>query len=175
VEFVDGRFTALRRFGYLLCGDWHLAEDPVQASLAKVWFQRNGLRSGNALESYIRTVMVNTQTQWWRRKWKGETPSDELPEHAAMPEYSAVDERDLLFRALSTLPRRTRATIVLRYFEDLPYARDRTDHGVLDRHREGQHLPRTGQAPRTEPVDEYQHIDHRGWPAMTDELRARFE
>jgi hypothetical protein len=26
-EFVDGRFSALQRFGYLLTGEWHLAED----------------------------------------------------------------------------------------------------------------------------------------------------
>ena len=76
-EFVDGRFTALQRFGYLLTGEWHLAEDLVQTSLTKVWFHRNSLRSGNALESYTRTVMVNTSTQWWRRKWRGETPTEQ--------------------------------------------------------------------------------------------------
>ena len=78
--FVDGRFTALQRFGYLLTGEWHLAEDLVQTSLTKVWFHRNSLRSSNALESYTRTVMVNTSTQWWRRKWRGETPTEQLPE-----------------------------------------------------------------------------------------------
>ena len=125
-DFVDGRFTALQRFGYLLTGEWHLAEDLVQTSLTKVWFHRNSLRSGNALESYTRTVMVNTSTQWWRRKWKGETPTEHLPEPAAQSsghsEYGVVDDRDLLLRALATLPRRTRATLVLRYFEDLPEA-----------------------------------------------------
>ena len=29
-EFVDGQFTALQRFGYLLTGEWHLAEDLVR-------------------------------------------------------------------------------------------------------------------------------------------------
>ncbi|WP_405061451.1 SigE family RNA polymerase sigma factor [Kribbella sp. NBC_01505] len=121
-EFVDGRFTALQRFGYLLTGEWHLAEDLVQTALTKVWFNRHSLRSGNALESYTRTAMVNTSTQWWRRKWKGETPTEILPEPAGESEYGVVDDRDLLLRALSTLPRRTRATLVLRYFEDLPEA-----------------------------------------------------
>ncbi|MEV0797724.1 hypothetical protein AB0I34_08540 [Kribbella sp. NPDC050281] len=44
-EFVDGRFTALQRFGYLLTGEWHLAEDLVQPSLTKVWFHRNGAKT----------------------------------------------------------------------------------------------------------------------------------
>ncbi|WP_405061453.1 SigE family RNA polymerase sigma factor [Kribbella sp. NBC_01505] len=121
-EFVDGRFTALQRFGYLLTGEWHLAEDLVQTALTKVWFHRNSLRSANALESYTRTAMVNTSTQWWRRKWKGETPTEVLPEPAGDSQYGVVDDRDLLLRALATLPRRTRATLVLRYFEDLPEA-----------------------------------------------------
>ncbi len=121
-EFVDGRFTALQQFGYLLTGEWHLAEDLVQTSLTKVWFHRNSLRSGNAMESYTRTVMVNTSTQWWRRRWKGETPTEHLPETHAPSQCGTVDDRDLLLRALATLPRRTRATLVLRYFEDLPEA-----------------------------------------------------
>lgn len=120
--FVDGRFTALQRFGYLLTGEWHLAEDLVQTSLTKVWFHRNSLRSSKALESYTRTVMVNTSTQWWRRKWRGETPTEQLPEPHAREQYGAVDDRDLLLRALAELPRRTRAALVLRYFEDLPEA-----------------------------------------------------
>jgi len=121
-EFVDGRFTALQRFGYLLTGEWHLAEDLVQTALTKVWFHRHSLRSGNALESYTRTAMVNTSTQWWRRKWKGETPTEVLPEPPGASQYGVVDDRDQLLRALATLPRRTRATLVLRYFEDLPEA-----------------------------------------------------
>jgi RNA polymerase sigma factor (sigma-70 family) len=45
-----------------------------------------------------------------------------LPEHRAQEQYGAIDDRDLLLRALATLPRRTRAALVLRYFEDLPEA-----------------------------------------------------
>ena len=33
-----------------------------------------------------------------------------------------VDDRDQLLRALAELPKRTRAALVLRYFEDLPDA-----------------------------------------------------
>jgi RNA polymerase sigma-70 factor (sigma-E family) len=118
-NFVDGRFTALQRFGYLLTGEWHLAEDLVQTSLTKVWFHRKSLRSISALEGYTRTVMVNTSTQWWRRKWKGETPTEFLPDSAAPSQYGVVEDRDRLLRALATLPRRTRAALLLRYFEDL--------------------------------------------------------
>ena len=35
--FVAARRAHFRRTAYLLCGDWHLAEDLVQTALAKVY------------------------------------------------------------------------------------------------------------------------------------------
>jgi DNA-directed RNA polymerase specialized sigma24 family protein len=36
-EFVTRRAAALHRTAYLLCGDWHLADDLVQEALAKAF------------------------------------------------------------------------------------------------------------------------------------------
>ncbi|WP_405060776.1 hypothetical protein OG474_03820 [Kribbella sp. NBC_01505] len=103
-DFVDGRFTALRQFGYLLTGDWQLAERLAHAVLTKVWFRRSALKS-EALDSYTLAAMVTAGTRWWRR-----TPrAPKTPQPA-------------LLQALATLPRRTRAIVVLRYLEDLPDA-----------------------------------------------------
>jgi len=35
LEFVKSRAAPLHRMAYLLCGDWHLADDLVQETLAK--------------------------------------------------------------------------------------------------------------------------------------------
>ena len=35
-SYVEARYLHLRRTAYLLCGDWHRAEDIVQTALAKV-------------------------------------------------------------------------------------------------------------------------------------------
>jgi RNA polymerase sigma-70 factor (sigma-E family) len=113
--FVVARSGALLRTAYLLTQDRQLAEDLLQTSLARAWSSWSKIDVSP--EAYVRRVLVNTYSTWWRRKWHGESPTAELPEvahhdhdPAAMPELRI---------ALARLPRRQRAVVVLRYFEDL--------------------------------------------------------
>jgi RNA polymerase sigma-70 factor (sigma-E family) len=120
---VDARSTSLLRTAYLLTGDWGTAEDLLQTALAKTWFRWHTLRDPQAAEAFVRQVMTRTFATWWRRRWRGETPTELLPDgpHAADP-YVGVDARDLLRRALAELPPRQRAIVVLRFYEDLSEA-----------------------------------------------------
>jgi RNA polymerase sigma-70 factor (sigma-E family) len=119
--FVAGRGAALQRTAYLLTGDWALAEDLLQTSLARAYPRWNRIVRDDA-EAYVRKVIVNTWSSWWRRKWRGETPTDELPERAADDAYDDADRRDALRLALSRLPVKQRAVVVLRFHEDLSEA-----------------------------------------------------
>ncbi len=74
--------------------------------------------------------MATTATRWWRRRWTGERPTAELPEHAGPHEYEPVDDRDRLRRALAELPARQRAMVVLRFYEDLSEAETAEALGV---------------------------------------------
>ena len=69
-EFVDGRFTALQRFGYLLTGEWHLAEDLVQTALAKLYLSWDKVQSQESVDGYVRRILVNEHNSLWRRPWK---------------------------------------------------------------------------------------------------------
>jgi RNA polymerase sigma factor (sigma-70 family) len=67
-------------------------------------------------------VIVNTYTSWWRRRWNGEQPAGDLPEPgrgSGRDAMAEVDDRDALWAALGRLPRRQRAVVVLRFYEDL--------------------------------------------------------
>jgi RNA polymerase sigma-70 factor (sigma-E family) len=116
-EFVAARSRALLRTAYLLTRDHALAEDLLQTALTKAWFAW-GRIDGNA-EPYVRRILVNTYASWWRRKWHGEHPTDELPERSV---DGAAGEPTDLWAAMARLPRRQRAVVVLRYFEDLTEA-----------------------------------------------------
>jgi RNA polymerase sigma-70 factor (sigma-E family) len=117
-EFVAARSTALLRTAYLLAGDWASAEDLLQITLTKTYLAWRRLGHIGAVEPYARRVLVNSATSWWRRRWHGERPTEALPERAAVDEIDARLERDLLWRAVLTLPARQRAVLVLRFYED---------------------------------------------------------
>jgi RNA polymerase sigma-70 factor (sigma-E family) len=115
-EFVAARSRALLRTAYLLTHDHALAEDLLQTSLAKAWFAWK--RVDGEPERYVRKILVNTYASWWRRRWNGEQPTETLPERAGEDATEATD----LWTAMARLPRRMRAVVVLRYFEDLTEA-----------------------------------------------------
>jgi RNA polymerase sigma-70 factor (sigma-E family) len=120
-EFVAGRGQALQRFGYALTGDWALAEDLLQTALAKAYPRWSRVLRDDP-EAYVRKIMLNTWSSWWRRRWRGELPTLQLPEVAAPDSYADVDSRQALRAALAQLPPRQRAVVVLRYHQDLSEA-----------------------------------------------------
>jgi len=117
-DFVSARGQALQRFGYLLTSDWALAEDLVQTAFARAYPRWSRIES-DAPEAYVRKVMVNTWSSWWRRRWRGEVPAASLPDVAAGDPYPEVDRRHAVKSALAGLPHRQRLVLVLRYHEDL--------------------------------------------------------
>jgi RNA polymerase sigma-70 factor (sigma-E family) len=120
-RFVASRWRALAQTAYLLTGDFHEAEDLVQATLAKVYPYWRRVRPETA-EQYVRRALVNTNRSRYRRR---RVVHFLLP---SPPDTSAVEhgwgarpgeDRDALLRALADLPVRQRAVVVLRYWEDL--------------------------------------------------------
>jgi RNA polymerase sigma-70 factor (sigma-E family) len=120
-DFVAGRGQALQRFGYALTGDWALAEDLLQTALAKAYPRWSRVRRDDP-EAYVRKIMLNTWSSWWRRRWRGEVPTERLPELPAPDGLGGVDSRQALRVALAALPARQRAVVVLRYHQDLSEA-----------------------------------------------------
>lgn len=120
-DFVAGRGQALQRFGYALTGDWALAEDLLQTALARAYPRWSRIQRDDP-ERYVRKIMVNTWSSWWRRKWRGELPAGRLPETAGPDAFAEVDHRHALRAALAQLPPRQRAVVVLRYHQDLSEA-----------------------------------------------------
>lgn len=117
-EFVAARSTALLRTAYLLTRDHGQAEDLLQTALTKAYLAWQ--RIDGDPEPYVRRILVTTYASWWRRKWNGEMPTEELPEEGRQNER--IGEDGDLWAAMGRLPRRQRAVVVLRYFEDLTEA-----------------------------------------------------
>ena len=120
--FVRDHAAALVRGAFLLTGDRQLAEDLVQTVLAKVALRWARIVAEGDPVPYVRVAIVRTAIGWRRRRWWGEVPSSPLPDRAGGDTTAAVAGRDVLRRALLTLPPRQRAVVVLRFYEDLSEA-----------------------------------------------------
>jgi RNA polymerase sigma-70 factor (sigma-E family) len=121
--FVRGHGERHLRLAVLLTGDWHAAEDLVQASLVKLYQAWPRLETDADPDAYLRRIVVNTHRSWWRARWRREKPVAALPEGAGVEDVADTQAIGMLVRqALTRLPRQQRAVLVLRYFEDLPEA-----------------------------------------------------
>jgi len=115
-EFVGARSQALMRTAYLLTRDHQLAEDLLQSALfkaARAWSRIEG-----EPEYYVRRILYNESTSWWRHRRRSVEVSATGHDH---PVRVGVDvELHLaLGSALDRLTAKQRAVLVLRYFEDL--------------------------------------------------------
>jgi RNA polymerase sigma-70 factor (sigma-E family) len=117
-DFVSAASPRLLRTAYLMTRDRHAAEDLLQSTLAKTWIAWP--RINGDPEPYVRRTLATTYVSWWRRRSSHEKPTEDLLETPATEVVS--DERVDLWAALGRLPRRQRAVVVLRYWDDLPEA-----------------------------------------------------
>ncbi|MEO6821283.1 MAG: SigE family RNA polymerase sigma factor [Candidatus Nanopelagicales bacterium] len=119
------RRTSLRRSAYLMCADWHQADDLVQETLVKVYSRWRRIASKGEVDAYVRRVLVTTFLDSRRRPWRREksyaTVPDSGEDSSATAAMSAVEQTGSspLANALALVPPRQRAVLVLRFVEDL--------------------------------------------------------
>ncbi len=116
IEFAELAGPRLRRTAFLLCGDWHAAEDLAQTALAKVFVAWRRINYQDAAHAYATRTLINTYLADRRRKRPVELITDRVPDHPA--EQYPAESRIVVMDALATLPPRARAVIVLRYWSD---------------------------------------------------------
>jgi RNA polymerase sigma-70 factor (sigma-E family) len=115
-EFAAASAPRLRRTAYLLCGDWHAAQDLTQSTLVQVFVAWRRIRSRGSAAAYAQRTLVNSYLAGRRRRSGSELVTAEPPESPTGP--GVTDLRIVLMEALGTLAPRARAIVILRYWED---------------------------------------------------------
>lgn len=119
-EFVGSRAGSLHRTAYLLCGDWHLADDLVQETFVQTFRHWRRVQRADNQNAYVKRILVNEFKRRWRRYSGLPVRADTDGPEVAVPDVSdEVANRADLLRALLALPARQRATVVLRYLEGM--------------------------------------------------------
>ena len=120
--YMQARQPALLRTAYLLTGDAHTAEDVVATALAKLYLSWDKVRERESVDGYVRRIIANETTSLWRRPWRRrELAADVLPESGREDAYDE-GRTAAVWQAVSSLPARQRAVVVLRYYEELSEA-----------------------------------------------------
>lgn len=121
VAYYDAQAPLVRRTAYLLCGDWHLAEDLTQTVFTKLYRSWSRIENRDAVDGYARRVLLRVFLDERRRPWRREYATE--PGSTALDGVSRTDppseERTVLQSALQRVPRRRRAVLILRFWMDL--------------------------------------------------------
>jgi len=113
------RGAALLRFARVLTADEHRAEDLVQDVLAKVYASWRRISLLEHPDLYVRRMLVNAYTSWWRRAVNRELAVAEPAATSSVEDTASESaERDAIWRLVLQLSPRQRTIIVLRYYED---------------------------------------------------------
>jgi len=118
-EYISTRMMSLRRTAYLLCQDWHRADDLVQAAITKLYVHWGRARAADHIDAYARTVLVREFLGERRSAWARRVRLDGQLTRASTGETSDHDALLDLRAALGAVPPRQRATLVLRFYCDL--------------------------------------------------------
>jgi RNA polymerase sigma-70 factor (sigma-E family) len=122
-EFANAKLQTLLNFSTVLTNDRGLGEDLVQDVLMRAHARWDHIGNLDQPIAYVRHMLVNEFVSWGR-KWSRIVPrsdaghlaaSAEAPDHA-----NRYVERAAMAGDIARLPRKQRAVIILRYYEDLP-------------------------------------------------------
>ncbi len=129
--YFRARRDAVRRTAYLLCGDWHRADDHAQAAFVALHRHWRRIRDRAALDAWMRRTLVRSVVDESRRPWRRERSVDVPLDAGAtggsadasdVDSADAVATRHVLVDALRSVPPRQRAVLVLRFLEGLDVA-----------------------------------------------------
>jgi RNA polymerase sigma-70 factor (sigma-E family) len=124
--YLAARQPSLLRTAYLLTGNRHDAEDLVQTAFAKLYLAWDKVRDQGSMDGYVRRILVNEHNSLWRRAWKRRehTAEDTVLHALDRPHHDDHDDGvgPALWDVVQTLPRKARAVVVLRYYEEMSEA-----------------------------------------------------
>jgi RNA polymerase sigma-70 factor (sigma-E family) len=123
-EYFQVRREKVRRTAYVLCGDWHWADDLTQSAFIRLAVNWRKVRDKEALDAFVRTCLIRAYLSDVKRVWRRrERTVAEPPDLATLASTTdGATGRMTFAAALRQLPPRQRAVLVCRYYQDLDVA-----------------------------------------------------
>lgn len=118
-EFATSRLAAVLAFATVLTGQRATAEDLAQEVLIRAHARWGEIGEMDRPESYVRKMVLNEFLSWRRRSWRLVPAGHVLPAVGSTADHAAeYVEHAAMLAQIARLPRRQRAVLALRYYED---------------------------------------------------------
>ncbi|ALC29242.1 SigE family RNA polymerase sigma factor [Streptomyces sp. CFMR 7] len=118
-DYVRTRQEALLRSARRLVPDPVDAQDLLQTALVRTYGRWDGIADKSLADAYLRRVMINTRTEWWRARKLDEVPTEQLPDASVDDGSEQRADRALLMDILGILAPKQRSVVVLRHWEQM--------------------------------------------------------
>jgi RNA polymerase sigma factor (sigma-70 family) len=115
--YVQARLERWRRTAYLMCQDWHTADDLVSIAVTKLYRHWSTARAAANIDAYAQRVLTRCWLDERRRPWRREQVQAEPLEHSFTPPDRIGDRRSLT-ELLGALAPRQRTVLILRFYLD---------------------------------------------------------
>jgi len=129
-QYVHVRLEMFRRTAYVLCRNWHLADDLVSITITKLYRHWHRIRQLDHVDAYVRGMLTNAWLDERRRPWHREDSTDQPPDRPHLD--GAPPDQPSLLRLLGTLPPRQRAVVVSRFYCDLSVSQTAEALGISE-------------------------------------------
>lgn len=123
-DFVATRQLPLQRFAYLITFDREDAHDAVQEAFTGLYRHWSRVSAQGDPEAYVRRSIVNAHVSQWRRRGNERVARDPQVFEAAVPGdlSESVADADTVARLFTRLDRRSRAVVIMRFWEGRSFA-----------------------------------------------------
>jgi RNA polymerase sigma-70 factor (sigma-E family) len=115
-EYVRSRQEALLRSARRLVPDPIDAQDLVQTALVRTFPRWADINDKALADAYMRRVMINTRTEWWRSRRLDEVLIGDLPEPTVDDGAEQRADREMLLDAMARLAPKQRQVVMLRHY-----------------------------------------------------------
>jgi RNA polymerase sigma-70 factor (sigma-E family) len=118
-EFARSQLQALLNFATVLTGQRATAEDLAQEVLLRAQARWDRIGRLDRPDFYVRKMVLNEFLSWRRRSWRLVPAGDRDLSAGPAPDHATgYAEHEAMLAEIAKLPRRQRAVLVLRYYED---------------------------------------------------------
>ncbi|MFD8222473.1 SigE family RNA polymerase sigma factor [Streptomyces sp. NPDC059697] len=118
-EYIRKQHAVLLRSARWLVADPLDAQDLLQTALGQTYPRWEGIADKRLADAYVRRVMINIRTQWWRTRRLKELPVAHLPDASVGDGTEQHADHELLMDIMKTLPPKQRSVVVLRHWEQM--------------------------------------------------------